>query len=301
MTAFSRRALLGGLASLGVAHALGAQEADRERFDRAPLYRILAAPPETHALSRHDVSVDGHGYRLFLARPRAPEPAAGWPSIWMLDGNAVLDRLTAGDLAGHPGLAVVAVGYPVDRIFDTTARALDYTPTSLIPDPEGGRGRQTGGADAFRARLTGPLRRAIAGRVRLDPGRLVLWGHSYGGLFALHCLLSQPDAFAGWAPVSPSTGFGGNVLRHMAATAPHLAPGRVAPLRIMLGDSEHRRGTSPPPGPRPAPETLTLAEHLGQRPDLDVTVRILEGLGHGETFTASFPHALHMAAAMAAG
>lgn len=301
MNAFSRRALLGGLASLGLARALGAQEAPRARFARTAEYRIFDAPPQTHALSRQDITVDGRGYRLFLALPRGPAPQAGWPSLWMLDGNSVFDRLAAADLAARPGLAVIAIGYPVDEIFDTTARALDYTPVSLIPDPERGRNRPTGGADAFRARLTGPLRRAVEDQARLDPARRVLWGHSYGGLFTLHCLLSQPDAFAGWAPTSPSTGFGGNVLRHMAAGAPHLAPGRVAPVRIMLGDSEHRRGTEAPVAPRPAPETLALAEILGRRTDLAVTVRILEGLGHGETFAASFASALDLAAEIAPG
>ena len=294
MTGYSRRAVLAGLASLGMAHALGAQEV-RRRFAETASWRLFDDPPATHALSRHDMTVDGRGYRLFMAVPRAEAPAAGWPSLWMLDGNAAFDRLTADDLARRPGLAVIGIGYPVDLVFETDARALDYTPASLVPDPEGGRGRATGGADAFRARLTGPLRRAAEDRAPLDPARRVLWGHSYGGLFALHCLLTQPDAFAGWAPVSPSTGFGGGALKGMTDGAPRLAD-RIAPVRIMLGDSEHRHGTEAPATPRPAPETMALAETLGDRPDLDVTVTVFEGLGHGQTFTASFAPALDLAA-----
>ena len=299
MTPIHRRTLLSALPAFCLTPVF-AQETSRPRGGKVPDYRIFEAPPATHALSRHDIAVEGQGYRLFLAIPAADPPAGGWPSLWMLDGNAAFDRLAAGDLAAHSGLAVIGIGYPVEQSFDTTARALDYTPASLTPDPEGGRGRKTGGADAFRARLTGPLREAVAGRVGLDPARRVLWGHSYGGLFTLHCLLSDPGAFAGWVAASPSSGFGGGALRNMLAGAPQLPPGRIAPLRILLGDSEHRRGTEAPKAPRPSPETLALADLLGRRADLDVRVTVLEGLGHGQTFTASFAQALDLAAGLRA-
>lgn len=291
----TRRHLLAGLPALLLARPAGGQTPTRQRFETAPDYRIFDTPPRTHDLSRHDLTIEGRGYRLFMASPRGPAPARGWPSLWMLDGNSVFDRLGAEDLERHPGLVVIGIGYPLDRTFDTTARALDYTPASPIPDPEGGRGRETGGADAFRARLTGPLRRSAEERAPLDPAARVLWGHSYGGLFTLHCLLSEPQAFAGWVPVSPSTGFGGGVLRQRLATAPHLPRGRRAPLHILLGDSERRRGSDPKARTRPNPETIALADQLRARPDLDVTLTILAGLGHGQTFAASIPAALDLA------
>ncbi|WP_182912705.1 alpha/beta hydrolase [Paracoccus onubensis] len=296
MIAKSRRSLLASIPTICLAGKLAAQGSTRPDFTEAPEYRIFDAPPDTHILSRQDVTVDGSGYRLFLAVPKATAPADGWPSLWMLDGNAVFDRIGASDLVSQPGLAVIGIGYPVDQIFDTTARALDYTPVSRVPDPEAGRGRATGGADSFRTRLLGPLRDAVEKRVSIDPARRVLWGHSYGGLFTLHCLLSEPHAFAGWAPTSPSSGFGGNVLQHLSAGAPLLEPGKIAPVHIMLGDSEYRRGTEPPAVPQPSPDTMALAKLLEQREDLDVRVTVLKGLGHGQTFAASFPQALDLAA-----
>lgn len=288
----TRRALLAALSAACLAPPLAAQD----RSGGPARYPLFDDPPDTHALTRFDMTVEGQGYRLFMAIPTGAPSAEGWPSLWMLDGNAAFDRLGAGDLRRHAGLAVIGIGYPVDERFDTTARALDYTPASAVPDTETARGRPTGGADAFRARLTGPLRRAVGERAPLDPARRVLWGHSYGGLFTLHCLLSQPLAFAGWVAASPSSSFGGGVLHRMAATAPHLPPGRTAPLRILLGDSEHRRGSAPPDGPRPSPQTLALAELLGRRTDLDVQLTVLKGLGHGETFAATFPQAMALAA-----
>ena len=310
MIQLNRRSLLLGLPALCLAQTALAQQpgqeappgAYRQRFEKPPEYRIFDTPLQSHVLSRHDVTVEGHGYRLFVAIPRSPAPEQGWPSLWMLDGNSVFDRLTAADLESHPGLVVIGVGYPLDQSFDTTARALDYTPVSLTPNPEGGpgggRGRETGGADAFRARLTGPLRQRVEGLAPLDPARRVLWGHSYGGLFTLHCLLSEPQAFAGWAPISASTGFGGGVLRQMLELAPRLPAGQRAPVRIMLGDSERRRGSDASIKTRPNPETIALADLLRQREDLEVEVTVFAGLGHGQTFTASFPQVLDLAASI---
>ncbi|WCR04547.1 hypothetical protein [Paracoccus saliphilus] len=82
----------------------------------------------------------------------------------------------------------------------------------------------------------------------------------------------------------------------MILEAPQLPIGKIAPVRIMLGDNEHRHGTPPPVENRPSPETMALAKRLAQREDLDVEVTVLEGLGHGKTFAASFPYTLELAA-----
>ena len=308
MIPVSRRAALlgGGLAFLWPSLAI-AQEAAKEaapsRGARKPEYRIFDAPPETHSLSRFDLEIEGRGYRIFLAIPTAAAPATGWPSIWMLDGNSVFDRLEPDLLRQHPGLAVVAVGYPVDLTIDSLSRSLDYTPVPLKTATPGDApsretSRPTGGADAFRARLTGPIREAVMAKAALDPARRTLWGHSYGGLFTLYCLLSAPDSFAAWTPVSASTGFGGGVLQSMAGAAPKRQQPGAAPLLIMLGDSENRRGTEAPAAPRPSPATLDLAALLKARADLSVMVEVFPGLSHGQTFPASFAAAFTVAGAL---
>ncbi|SDI09725.1 alpha/beta hydrolase [Alloyangia pacifica] len=260
-------------------------------------FPLFDAPPASHRLTHFDVTAEGLTYRLFLARPRAEAPAAGWPSLWMLDGNAAFSRLDAARLEAHPGLAVIGIGYPIEEAFDGASRARDYTPVPL-ETPTHGRGRdwQFGGQEAFRARLLGPLSAALAERVPLDPARRSLWGHSYGGVFTLATLLQDPGAFRAYMPISPTAGFGGGALQAMASEAPRLQDGSAEVL-MMLGDSEHRSGTPEPAEPRPSPDTMELGARLARRGDLNVQVKVLEGLGHGATFAASFPRSFVLAEA----
>lgn len=150
--------------------------------------------------------------------------------------------------------------------------------------------RQTGGDASFRTALTGPLRQAVEERMPLDPARRTLWGHSYGGLFTISTLFASPESFRCWVPVSPSTGFGEGALFVAERTARRV-PGGIAPVHILLGDRERRRNSSAASTPAPSPQTMALVERLGERPDLAVRVTVLEGLGHGATFAASFPAA----------
>ncbi|WP_226623491.1 alpha/beta hydrolase [Alloyangia pacifica] len=284
------------LTTLTAAASCAAVPALAQRQQRPATFPLFDAPPASHVLTQFDVMAEGLRYRLFLACPRGEAPAEGWPSLWMLDGNAAFSRLEAAQLHAHPGLAVVGIGYPIEAAFDGASRARDYTPVPLEA-PMHGRGRdwEFGGQAAFRGRLLGPLARALAERAPLDPARRSLWGHSYGGVFALATLLSEPAAFRAYMAISPTTGFGGGSLFAMEETAPVPDEGQAEVL-IMLGDSEHRSGTPAPPNPRPNPETLRMGARLAGRPDLKLQLEVLKGLGHGATFAASFPRSFALAA-----
>lgn len=299
MRQMERRAVLGGITAglaLGGAGALPARA--RPVIARAS-YPILSEGVETHEIGWRDMTLGGAAYRLFRAVPRAPAPATGWPGLWMLDGNAAFNRLPAAALTAAPGLALFGIGYPVEEEFDVEARGRDYTPaegdgrTPEHLDPRN-PGRVTGGATAFRARLTGGLRQAAEAGLPLDPQRRVLWGHSWGGLFTLDTLFAAPEAFSAWMAVSPSTDFGNGLLERAEAAARPAPPG--TPVRLMLGDSERRSDG----GAGPAARTEAMIARLKARPDLEVQSELLEGLGHGEALTASIPKALAFAAALPA-
>lgn len=288
-----RRAFLAGLTALTATAAGAGRGLQARPVPTVATYPLLRDPPASHRVMQRDVEVDGLGYRLSLAIPTGTAPAAGWPSLWMLDGNAVFNRLTAPQLATQPGLAVVCIGYPVETELAPERRTLDYTPVPHpgVEDPRA-LGRATGGAAAFRARLTGPLRALATEGWSHDPASRSLWGHSFGGLFTLGTLFVTPDAFHGYVAVSPSTGFGGGVLAEQEAAARLVAaPGTR--LHILLGDSD-RSGDTSEAGPDLA--TMAMAGRLARRGDLEVQVDVLRGLSHGETFCASFPDALDVAA-----
>jgi predicted alpha/beta superfamily hydrolase len=64
-------------------------------------------------------------------------------------------------------------------------------------------------ADNFLQFITAELFPYIEKQYRADSYRILI-GHSYGGLFAMHALLSQPDAFEGYIMIDPSFWYGSN-------------------------------------------------------------------------------------------
>ncbi|WP_158615569.1 alpha/beta hydrolase [Comamonas sp. BIGb0124] len=302
-------------AALGPATAALAQ-----RAPQAPAaYGLFESEPASHRLARQEVQIGEqpqHQYQLFTAVPRRAAPAGGFPVLYMLDGNSLFDRLTAENLALAADLVIVGVGYPSISGFDIEGRTRDYTP----PLPKGStepRRDKAGGAPQFQRLLAGPLR-AVAEQdmlrgVALDSTRRSLWGHSYGGLFALYTLLTQPRDFSRYLAISPSSTWGDSLLAGLADRQLP-APGRLtrpqrppaADVLVMLGDSEARgqgragsSGAQPapsrPPGPNPA--TLQLVELLRRQPSWKVQLQVLEGLGHGATFMASLPRSFALAQA----
>ena len=170
---------------------------------------VLTAAHSGYTFRTLDLTDDsGAPHRIYVGIPDAPPPPAGYPALYALDGNAVLEHLDPDTLRRlpDPPLLVLA-GYPTDLRFDTARRAYDYTPPDEhgrpAPDPLA-EGRRNGGAPALLDLLTRRLRPQIAALAPTDPARQTLWGHSYGGLFVLHTLFEQPRAFTHYAAADPA-------------------------------------------------------------------------------------------------
>ncbi|KAB1072715.1 alpha/beta hydrolase [Methylobacterium soli] len=155
-------------------------------------------------------------WRITLYVPPGEAPAAGWPVLYLLDGNAVtataidIERVQAPypDATGIGSrFAIVGIGYPGDEAYDSLRRSWDYTPPpgrSYPPHKPGGPTLRTGGADAFLQFVVTELRPAIEQRCQVDLSRQALFGHSFGGLFVLYALAHRPNAFSHWVAASPS-------------------------------------------------------------------------------------------------
>ncbi|KAF7188998.1 Siderophore triacetylfusarinine C esterase [Pseudocercospora fuligena] len=143
------------------------------------------------------------------------------PMIYIVDGNALF--LTATEVAWRRSAAshfagggiVVAVGYPLKqgKLYDAQRRSLDLTPPSAAPI-EG-----YGGADRFLDFIEAKVRPAVRDRLpKVAVSREALYGHSYGGLFALHALFSRPLSFDCFMASSPSIWWNSRCVLHEAKT-----------------------------------------------------------------------------------
>ena len=289
-----RRALLiavCGVAVLAAAPAL-AQPAAAARVDRT----IADVGSAYYGFERLSVtSEDGaRVYRVWIATPKSPAPAGGYPVAWLLDGDAALTRIDEGLLArldaGDPPV-IVTIGYEGDRQFDVLARAFDYTPPLSDGPALDPAGRPGGGADAFLTLLQDRIAPEVVRRVAVDPARSLIWGHSYGGLCVLHAALTRPDAYHAFVAASPSLWWGyGAVLKDAPpflarSSRPDLA------LTLLVGEDEVRgRGSRPHTHPMwtsvPAGATHYLADQLAGA-GVDVRFGELPGQGHGGMLAAS--------------
>lgn len=200
-------------------------------------------------------SATGDIRRVFLWTPDGPAPTDGWPALWLLDGNAVI--ATAVDAMRAQAFwptgtnlgwgALIGVGYPTQDAYDSFRRSWDLGPPpgrSYPPFHPGGPVVRTGGGAEMARFLSGDVMRALALRVRLDPARQSLFGHSFGGLFALWHMFTAPGVFRNVIAASPAiTWEGGFLLEHLArfevsdrAPRVHLSAGewegsRLAPFQ----------------------------------------------------------------------
>lgn len=240
---------------------------------------ILAAPCATHALSTRPLATRaGRRYRLFLALPRMAAPERGFPALYLLDGNAAFDGLDAAILARHAGLAVIGIGYETEAGFDFEARSRDYTPPALsgsgLPPGSGHPQRPSSGAPAFLAALLEEILPALEAGLSLDPARRALWGHSYGGLFALFALLAAPRAFSALAIASPSLWWDEGRMLTALASPPEPFRSR---LMLSIGGAERRPEIA---GAHALDRFFQLQTLLARAPGLSLETHIFAGADH---------------------
>ncbi|WP_244639345.1 alpha/beta hydrolase [Aureimonas endophytica] len=157
----------------------------------------------------------GETRRIFVHVPAETPPPEGWPLLVMTDGNAMI--ATAVDAlrvqASYPGGTnvgpgvIAAIGYPVDAAYDPLRRSFDLSPPPgrhYPPFTPAGPPVRTGGADELLRFIEGDLLPFLERLVPIDAARRTLFGHSFGGLFALHALFSGAGLFSRYVAASPT-------------------------------------------------------------------------------------------------
>jgi len=275
-----------------------------DRF--SPHYRF-----EKHYLD----SPDGkRHYRIEIGIPAEPPGRAGYPIIYMLDGNAAMASLSDKELVAlarsddpvtDDPPVLVAVGYDIPTRNDVVSRAYDYTPP--VHDAQGNlvarptvRGRVGGGAAQFLRLIQSQVKPMVYARVRIDMQRETLWGHSYGGLFVLYTLFTQPQSFAHYVAGDPSLWwYDGALLQQWRRFDKERAAGKH--VALLVGTKARDPGRPPPPSQQQGRQSMdgfnqrqlirgmadTLHQHGAQ-----VFWQEYPQYGHGEMLRASLIYAL---------
>lgn len=216
-------------------------------------------------------------YRLLLAWPDEPAPAQGWPVIYLLDGaqhfpiaENLMRTLARPRCRMVPGV-VVAIDYP-----DETRRERDYRPAvaQRVPEPNPHGGHyplgMAGQSAQFLAFIQNELKPYINDRFAIDTDREALFGHSYGGLFTLHTLLTQPEAFAHFYASSPSVWWNQGYI-HDVVTLFLQTPASACSPVLFLSVGEYEQSLEHWEQRLPDEARLALQQHRRQR-------RMVEGV-----------------------
>jgi len=258
-------------------------------------------------------SADGQRhYRIWIATPEKTAPHAGYPVLYLLDGNAALGALQEGqlaDLARRGPPVLVFIGYATDLRFDATARAYDYTPPLPGVEPvidDIARQRRGGGADVFLDLIEQRIKPLVQAQVPIDLTRQSLWGHSYGGLLTLHALFTRPASFQRYIAADPSLWWqGGFILQEAQA---FIARPQPFDLTLLTAGAVRER---PPADNSQDPQVRARLEALAALPANaaeqfagqlaavsrgPVRYKRYPGLSHGPMLPASLGPALRLSA-----
>ena len=126
---------------------------------------------------------------------------AGYPVLYMTDGDAHMAHTasTVEFLARNGRMSeLIVVG------ITNTDRTRDLTPSKAsLADGGTTQFPTAGGADNFLKFIETELIPEIEKRYRVRPYR-ILAGHSFGGLFTVHAMITRPELFKSYVAVSPS-------------------------------------------------------------------------------------------------
>lgn len=241
-------------------------------------------------------SADGaRHYRVWTAVPKKNAPSSGYPVLYMLDGNAVMDRLPETllkQLAEHSPPVIVALGYQTSLPFDLSGRAYDYTPvlkTASAGNENNPRfRRKTGGSPEFSQLLETHIAPQVEQRLAINPERRGIWGHSYGGLFVLGSWLSS-SFFHQYYSASPSLSRDNfALLTRMTA----VNPVQYCHKNLIIMEGSAATGDSRQNQMAEVlykvHATITTLESKG----VNTAFQDYPGLGHGPMFNVSFRDAL---------
>lgn len=155
-------------------------------------------------------------FLVTITCPKGDAPEGGWNGVVATDGNTSAGSIV--QVVGYPAMegglppaVVVTIGYPLDWPMQpglARNQDLTYLPWPEWDEPYGQIWGETpppsGEADHFLSFINQELKPAIEEQFSVNPSEWTLMGHSLGGLFATHALLSDPGRFRRYLAVGSS-------------------------------------------------------------------------------------------------
>ena len=242
----------------------------------------------------------GRDYRIWVSEPAKPAPPEGYSVIYVLDSAQMFPILSAANKAyarsiREPRALVVGIGYAAD------ANVVEERSLDLTPFYDESFRLKSGGAADFLTFINNDLKPAIEADYSVNKNNQSLYGHSFGGLFALYTLFTEPDSFQKYAIASPSMWFANEQIFELQN---QLTAQNSAGINVMLAVGEFEQKLSPKAKNLPNVEamkqrflkgklvtnTKALAADLGAF--MPVEFREIPGANHVLAGRASAVHAL---------
>ncbi len=246
--------------------------------------------PNSHVIDL-PVADNGIVYQMYVHVPPAcSEPNVQCPAVYSLDAEYSFPLAAAitthlADRNRIPPVITVSIGYP-DKSQYRRDRSRDYTPYFY---PTGGYGEETqrlsGGGPAFLAAIRDRIIPYVEAHYGAAADHRTLVGHSYGGLFSVWTLMTEPDLFDNFIIVSPSLWYAdGRFLNEVRAYEP---AERDAPIAVYLAVGEYEE--QPENGRAMVSDARALAAEFAQWGEGRVVFEFAEM--RQETHASIFPGA----------
>ena len=266
--------------------------------------------PNSYQLDVQDAA--GHPRRIFVAVPPQPGPATGYPVLVTTDANVLFGLFAAlmrqqairPDPLSAVTPVIVGIGYPLTFTDSLPLRKRDYT----IDAPPSARALN-GGADNLLDFIQHTLQPWLAQQLPINPRCQALFGHSYGGLFALYALFTRPSMFRAYTAASPSIWWNDRIVLQYARRFIEHPPSRAAatPPHLLLTAGSLEEDAPQPDAERRQRQQQNrmvssardLFAMLQARSGIQSRFVLLDGEDHGSVTTRSAALALRELAHMA--
>jgi predicted alpha/beta superfamily hydrolase len=226
----------------------------------------------------------GRTYDLYIRLPDeyTPNKAGQYPVLYVLDGQwdfKLLDSIYGGLYYDKfiPEIIIVGVTYAGDNPDYEALRAMDYTPAAENSP------QSSGDAAKFLTFFKEELMPLIETNYRADASRRMLMGSSFGGLFALYTLFTEPELFSGYVAASPAVPFGNRAI--FKQEAEYAARHRDLPVKLYLSVGELEPLASPV---KAFIEVMNERDYQG----LKLEAQIIEGERHASNKPEAFNRGL---------